>query len=156
MGNICRSPTGEGVFRKLLAERGMDGKIHVDSAGTISYHAGEHPDYRMQRAAARRGYELVGRARQIQRKDLRSFDLIIVMDRDNQADVLAIARDGDAVEHVRLLSEFLGDGWPVDVPDPYYGGAKGFDHVIDMIESACPRILESLLGTNDRDGGGRR
>ena len=142
MGNICRSPTGEGVMRQLLAEHGLDGEIHVDSAGTIAYHEGDPPDARMRAAAARRGYELEGRARQITARDAARFDLIIAMDRSNHADVVE-QLDGHTAD-VRLLSDFL-DAGPVDVPDPYYGGAQGFERALDMIEAACPHILEHLL-----------
>ena len=146
MGNICRSPTGEGVFRALVEREGCADAIAVDSAGTISYHRGEHPDSRMRHAASKRGYRLESRARQIRREDLDIFDLIIAMDSENLGDIRSLLRKGEPGEHIRLLSAFLPDGHPVDVPDPYYGGADGFDLVIDMIEEACPRILEHLRG----------
>ena len=155
MGNICRSPTGEGVFRALVDREGLVETVGVDSAGTISYHAGSRPDARMTRAAAARGYELGGRARQIRREDLRSFDLVVAMDRENRADILTLAAEGEPVAHVRLLSDFLEGEWPIDVPDPYYGGAEGFDRVLDMIEAACPRILAHLLAGDGREGAAR-
>ena len=147
MGNICRSPTGEGLMRQLVAEHGLEAEIEVDSAGTIAYHAGEPPDPRMREAAARRGYRLDGRARQIRREDFARFDLIVAMDRNNATDILALSGGGDGVNEaeVRLLSEFLPAGAPADVPDPYYGGAKGFETVLDMIEQACPAILARLV-----------
>jgi len=151
LGNICRSPTAEGVMYHLLAERGLEGAVEVDSAGTIAYHAGEGADPRMQRAAAERGYSLDSISRQVEPEDFEAFDLVVAMDRSNREDLEAMAPDG-TFGKVRLLSDFLSDGAPADVPDPYWGGAKGFGRVIDLIEEACPRILEELLGvTLDRE-----
>ena len=144
MGNICRSPAAEGLFRSLVEDRGLDQRIGVDSAGTLAYHAGERPDPRMRRAAARRGYELDGRARQVHDRDFQSHDLIIAMDRDNLRDLRAAA--GPRQDRLRLLSDFLPPGSPVDVPDPYYGDGDGFERVLDMVEDACPEILERLMG----------
>jgi protein-tyrosine phosphatase len=138
MGNICRSPTAEGVMRHLLAERGLDHEIEVQSAGTGGWHAGSPPDARSARAAAARGITLEGAARQVTRADFEEFDLLVAMDRDNLADLRAIAPPG--TEHkVRLL---LGDGR--DVPDPYYGGPHGFEHVLDLVEGACEQLLDEL------------
>ncbi len=149
MGNICRSPTGEAVMRHVVSDRGLDERIRVDSAGTISYHAGKRPDPRMREAGERRGYEFLSRARPIEPADLDRFDLVVAMDRENLEDIHALERHGVARERrraeVRLLSEFLPDGSEIDVPDPYYGGARGFEHVLDMIESACPAIVDHLL-----------
>jgi len=147
MGNICRSPTGEGVMKRLVAARGVADRVLVDSAGTISYHAGERPDRRMRAAAERRGYTLDSRARQLRREDLARFDMLIAMDESNHADILALDPAGGHQHKVFLLSEFLAAeaGWPRDVPDPYYGGSDGFDRVLEMIEAACAPILERLL-----------
>lgn len=146
MGNICRSPTGEGIFQHLLAERGLDDRVYVDSAGTIAYHVGNLSDPRMREAAHRRGYELTSRARQIQPEDLREFDLVIVMDEDNLHDVRELAATYDLpADPVRKLGEYLDPVMLPDVPDPYYGGAQGFEQVIDMIERACPKILDALF-----------
>ena len=147
MGNICRSPTGEGVFRRFVSEAGHDNVIHIDSAGTIGYHAGSPADPRMSEAAARRGYELDSRARQVKAEDINSFDLIVAMDHDNLMDLELLA--GQPGSHIRLLGTFL-DGVEDNrrarpVPDPYYGGQEGFDAVLDMIESACPALLEYCL-----------
>lgn len=146
MGNICRSPTGEAVFRHYVEQAGHADRIHIDSAGTIGYHVGHPPDPRMIEAAARRGYVLDSRARQVQRRDIDLFDLIVPMDHDNLLDVEALA--GGPRPHIRMLGSFLngGDNERAEaVPDPYYGGAAGFDAVLDMIESACPGILEHCL-----------
>lgn len=151
MGNICRSPTGEGLFRAHVDDQGLTDSIHIDSAGTISYHTGNAPDPRMTAAAARRGHHLEGQARQVRPDDFDRFDLIVAMDRENYSDLMDLgqAREGHLREdHLRLLSSFLPAGSPVDVPDPYYGGAQGFETVLDMIEAACPAILDFLLTTN--------
>ncbi len=144
MGNICRSPAGEGVFQALVESRGLTESVVVDSAGTIDYHAGNPADERMRQAATRRGYALLSRARQVTRGDLDEFSLVVAMDRDNLADLRTLARGRDT-DNVRLLSSFLDHKWGIDVPDPYYGGARGFEHVLDMIEAACPAILAHLL-----------
>lgn len=148
LGNICRSPAAEGVMRHLVSERGLDDLIRVDSAGTGAYHTGEPADPRMSRAAEKRGYELTSRARQIALEDYRGFDLIVAMDRENLRNLVDLAPD--RARHVRLLSSFLSPDSPSDVPDPYYGGAKGFETVLDMLEEACPTILEYLTMDWDR------
>jgi low molecular weight protein-tyrosine phosphatase len=144
LGNICRSQACEGVMRRLVAERGLDGEVAVDSAGTGDYHLGELADPRMRAAAAERGYELTHRARQVEPDDLDRFDLVLAMDRSNLRDLRRLA--GDRTDHVRLLSDFLPHGSLADVPDPYYGGAQGFESVLDLVEEACPRVLDHLLG----------
>ena len=145
LGNICRSPTGEGVFQHLVEERGLESQITSDSAGTIGYHEGNPADRRMREHASRRGYDLTSRSRKITTVDLDRFDLVIAMDRQNQSDILTL--DSSAT-NVKLLSDFLDDSWPVDVPDPYYGGSEGFETVLDMIEAACPVLLDELLENN--------
>ena len=142
MGNICRSPTGEGVFLDLLSREGLLDQFNVDSAGTIGYHTGHSADERMQDAANRRGFQLHSRSRKLAYVDLERFDLVIAMDRENLQDILAVHPEPSA--EIKLLSDFLGDQWPTDVPDPYYGGLDGFEYVMDMIEAACPQILKSL------------
>ncbi len=146
LGNICRSPTGEGVFRSLVEQQGHEEKVVVDSAGTIGYHEGNRADSRMREHAAKRGFDLQSRSRKIQTADIQRFDLVIAMDRQNLNDILSIEPDA---KNVCLLSDYLDDRWPVDVPDPYYGGAEGFETVLDMIEAACPKILDSLLGNGN-------
>jgi len=148
MGNICRSPAGEGVFRALVEQRGLTDAIDIDSAGTIDYHAGSPADARMRAAAAQRGYHLTSRARQITPDDIDAFDLIIAMDRANLLDIEATA--GGPREHIRMLGSYLPEATAnanadaPDVPDPYYGGGAGFERVLDMIETACPKILDHL------------
>ncbi len=142
LGNICRSPTAEGVMRRLVIERGLERQVHVDSAGTIRYHVGEPADPRMRNAATRRGYRLTSISRQFTTDDFDRFDLIVAMDRGNLHDIRSLeARPRD---QVKLFSEFLPEGFPPDVPDPYLGEA-GFDRALDIIERGCPAILEYLL-----------
>jgi protein-tyrosine phosphatase len=136
MGNICRSPTAEAVMRSLVEERGLDGDVEVDSAGTTRYHAGDRPDSRAVAAAARRGVAVSGRARQVTPADFAQFDLLVAMDEENRRDLLRVAPPG--TEHkVRRLAD-------VDVPDPYYGGPHGFDHVLDLVEAACRGLLDEV------------
>lgn len=146
MGNICRSPAGEGLFRAHLDQNGLSDAVRVDSAGTIAYHTGNPPDARMRRAAERRGFVLGGTARQVREDDLSSFDLVIAMDRENLSDLRRLAdRAGQGHDRLHLLSAFASNGGPEDVPDPYYGGEQGFETVLDMIEDACPALLEAVL-----------
>jgi protein-tyrosine phosphatase len=136
MGNICRSPTAEGVMRRLIDDAGLD--IEVDSAGIGGWHAGEPPDERATLAAQRRGVTLEGAARQVRPADFRRFDLLVAMDRGNLRELLELAPDDEAAAKVRLL---VADA---DVPDPYYGGDRGFETVLDMVEAACRELLDEL------------
>ena len=148
MGNICRSPAGEGVMRHLVAEHNLEAAVAIDSAGTIGYHTGKGADPRMKEAAAARGYSLQSRARQVTSNDLQEFDLVIAMDRSNYSELTYLSEQPRA--EIRLLSDFLDAAQPVDVPDPYYGGARGFETVLDMIESACPAILEHMMAESGK------
>jgi len=151
MGNICRSPTAEGVFREHARRHAPRLDIEVDSAGTHAYHVGEPPDPRTIAAATRRGIDLTGlRARQVLDDDFERFDLILAMDRLNHATLLDRSRP-EHHERIRTLLEFAGKTAPADVPDPYYGGAKGFDDVLDLVESA----VEGLLAEIRRRSGAR-
>jgi len=142
MGNICRSPAAEGVFRAMVARAGRSGAWEIASAGTIGMHAGELPDSRMRAAAARRGYELISRARRIERADFSRFDLILTMDEDNRRGVLALAGDETERARVRRLVDYCRRHPGVAaVPDPYYGGEAGFEHVLDLLEDACAGLL---------------
>jgi protein-tyrosine phosphatase len=149
MGNICRSPTAEGVMRRVLDEEGLADRVRVDSAGTGAWHIGEPPDERATLAARRRGVTLDGAAREVRPADFRDFGLLIAMDRGNLRELLAIAPDEEAAEKVRLLREFdpaaSGD---LDVPDPYYGADRGFETVLDMVEAACRGLLDELRAAN--------
>ena len=148
LGNICRSPTAEGVMRHLLRERGLDGEIEIDSAGTGGWHVGAAPDERATGAARRRGIALEGAARRVTPADFDDFDLLVAMDGENLQDLRAIAPDDDARRRVRLLREFdpASAGAPdLDVPDPYYGGPDGFDEVLDLVEAACRGLLDEVV-----------
>jgi protein-tyrosine phosphatase len=142
LGNICRSPTAEGVMRALVENAGLDGEIEIDSAGTGGWHAGEPADSRARAAARKRGYELTSIARKVRNSDFHEFDLILAMDRSNFEDLRAIA-PSEAVEKIRMLREF-GDGERLDVPDPYYGGADGFAEVLDIVERCCEALIEEV------------
>jgi protein-tyrosine phosphatase len=148
LGNICRSPTAEGVMRSLVAEAGLDGQIVVDSAGTAGWHIGDPPDRRSQAEARGRGVDLSGlRGRQVAVHDFEQFDLLLAMDADNHLDLVSLAPDADARAKVRLLREFdpaaVAAG-ELEVPDPYYGGPDGFALVFDAIERACRGLLDHL------------
>ncbi len=150
LGNICRSPTAEGVMRHVVAEAGMQDRVELDSAGTGSWHVGSPPDSRARDAAAGRGVELTGAARQVRPEDFAEFDLILAMDRSNLRDLRAVAGPGEAAEKVRLLREFdpaAGGGAgavDLDVPDPYYGAGGGFEEVFDLVDAACRGLLEEI------------
>jgi len=147
MGNICRSPTAEGVMRHLLREEGLEDEITIDSAGTGAWHVGNPPDRRATAAAAARGIVLEGAARQVRPSDFDDYDLLLVADRENLADLRAIAPGEAARAKVRLLREFdpASEGAPdLDVPDPYYGGPDGFEDVLDLVEAACRGLLTEI------------
>jgi len=145
MGNICRSPTAEGVFRKLVEERAPQLRIRIDSAGTHDYHVGEAPDPRAIAAAARRGIDLEAlRARQVEEADFERFDLVVAMDRLNR-EVLLDRSPEPYHERVRLMMEFAPSLEVEDVPDPYYGGAVGFERVLDLVEEAARGLLDEVL-----------
>lgn len=144
MGNICRSPLAEGVFRHIVAEAGLEDRFHLDSAGTGGWHEGQPADPRSIQVAAAHGVRLDGRARQVRSEDLRAFDLVLAMDRDNldALETLSAATGGTA--RLRLLREFDPDADGDEVPDPYYGGAQGFENVYRMIHAACQGLLAEL------------
>ncbi len=146
-GNICRSPTAEGVFRALTAARGLDGWIQSDSAGTHSYHVGEPPDSRSARAAAKRGYDLSSlRARKVSSQDFQDFDLVLAMDRGHHQ-ILSHLCPPDQSHRLRLFMDFAA-GWDEqDVPDPYYGEGDGFETVLNMIEDGANGLLDHLSAT---------
>lgn len=141
MGNICRSPTVEGVFTKLVHDAGLAHAFEIDSAGTIGHHAGDPPDPRSQRHAAKRGIDLSHlRARQVTRDDFERFDHVLAMDRDNLRALL----DRCPPEHRAKVRLFLEGETPDEVPDPYYGGADGFERVLDLAFSGSERLLKRL------------
>jgi len=140
LGNICRSPMAEGVFTHLAAERGLS--LEFDSAGTGGWHAGEAPDRRMQQTAHGHGIDITGlRARKFERADFDRFDIIYAMDESNQRDILALARSREDQEKVRLILNEVYPGENMSVPDPYYGGQNGFEHVYDLLKRAAENVL---------------
>jgi protein-tyrosine phosphatase len=144
MGNICRSPTAEGVMRKLLEERAPDLRIEVASAGTHAYHVGEPPDPRARRAAERRGVDLSSqRARRVAVEDFAYYDLVLAMDPLNRATLLELSPP-EFHHRIRLLLEFAPQLGREDVPDPYYGGGNGFEYVLDLVEEASLGVIEHL------------
>ena len=144
MGNICRSPAAEIVCKKMLSGSDLAGLVEIDSAGTIGYHAGKGPDPRMAATLKARGYPIFGKARQITAEDLDDFDLILVADEENLADVRRLDRDGSRAAKIRLLVDFCEDHDAPRVPDPYYGGQRGFEDVADLVEDACGGLLGTL------------
>ncbi|MES2316242.1 MAG: low molecular weight protein-tyrosine-phosphatase [Pseudomonadota bacterium] len=146
MGNICRSPTAEGVFRARAERAGLAGSLHIDSAGTHAYHVGHQPDTRSTDFAARRGYDLsTQRARQVDFKDFAAFDRIYAMDRDNLA-LLTKACPEEHRHKLGLFMQFASHSGSDVVPDPYYGDGNGFDLVLDYIEDASDGLLAILKG----------
>jgi len=139
MGNICRSPAAEGVFRQLVARAGREEEFHIDSAGTHGYHVGHPPDARMREAASRRGYPLESKARRLSIDDFEDFDLIVVMDEENFENVSALD-PGTRARVVRMV-DYCEAVEATHVPDPYYGGAAGFERVLDILEDACTGLL---------------
>ena len=150
MGNICRSPTAEGVFRRLVAERAPDLGIEIDSAGTHDYHVGDPPDRRAIEAALRRGVDIRSlRARMVEETDFERFDLVIAMDRLNR-ETLLDRSPTQYRDRVRLFLEFAPAIDEEDVPDPYYGGSVGFERVLDLAEEASMGLLDEVLSQSRR------
>ena len=145
LGNICRSPTAEAVMRHLVAQAGLEDRIEIESAGTGDWHVGEPRDRRSREVGERRGIPLAGRARQFVPADFARFDHVLAMDGKNLADLQAMAPDEASRRKVRLLRSY-DKASPVnaDVPDPYYGGAAGFDHVFDVCHAACAELLAEV------------
>jgi protein-tyrosine phosphatase len=147
LGNICRSPTAEGVMRHLVREQSLEDRIEIDSAGTGGWHVGAPPDERATAAAKRREIALEGSARRFEPDDFQSFDLILAMDAQNERDLKRLAPDDEARARVRLFREFdpaSRDAPDLDVPDPYYGGERGFEHVLDLVDAAARGLLDEL------------
>jgi len=145
LGNICRSPTAEGVFLALAEERGLRAEIRIDSAGTSGWHVGEAADKRSRATARERGVDLPSRSRQFSEEDFEHFDYVLAMDRANLQELHSLAPDGEALEKVHLFRDFDPEGPKgTDVPDPYYGGSHGFDDVFDLCEASARGLLDHL------------
>jgi len=149
MGNLCRSPLAEGVFRHQAVQRGAADLFLIDSAGTGDWHVGEEADERVRRVAARRGVNLDGTARQVKRRDFRRFDYILCMDEDNREDLLEM---GAPAGKVRLLLECDPQAPMHEVPDPYFGDLDGFELVYRLLDSACRALLDQLLAEHAAGG----
>ena len=144
LGNICRSPAAEGVFKHMLRQRGITGRFEIDSAGTYSGHAGELPDPRMRSHAARRGYLLEHRSRPVRPDDFEKFDLILGMDDYNIDTLRSMADSPEEAAKVKRVTDYCRH-YPVDcIPDPYDGGADGFENVLNILEDACEGIIEDF------------
>lgn len=146
LGNICRSPAGEGVFTKKLKEAGLEENFEVDSAGTVSYHIGDTADERMIKHCRERGYDITPhRARLLIKTDLKEYDLILAMDRSNYRNILALDRNGEYSHKVRMMTEFVRSERVAEVPDPYYDGPEAFHYVIDLLEEGSDNLLKEIL-----------
>lgn len=146
LGNICRSPAAEGVFKDLVEKKKLSHDIHIDSAGTCANHIGETADPRMQMAAKERGLSLTSRGRQFVAADFKKFDKIIVMDQSNFEDVLSLDHSGEYAHKVHKMTNFSSKKFSDfdNVPDPYYGGQEGFDLVLDLLQDSCQKLLDDL------------
>jgi protein-tyrosine phosphatase len=144
LGNICRSPSAENIMNQLVEQAGLSDRIVCDSAGTGAYHVGEPPDRRMSYAAAKRGLQLKGRARQFVPQDFEKFDRIFAMDRSNYQNMLRLDAQGNYQNKVELICSYCSDHTDSEVPDPYYGGDAGFNYVLDLLYDACGNLLAEL------------
>ncbi|TVP78957.1 MAG: low molecular weight phosphotyrosine protein phosphatase [Puniceicoccaceae bacterium] len=144
MGNICRSPAAHCYMQHLVDQAGLTEQFDIESAGTIGFHQGATPDSRMQAVMKARGIPVIGRSKHLDSFDLEHYDLILAMDESNLADACALDPKGQYRKKIKLFSEYCSEHAITDVPDPYYGGEDGFDHVMDIIEDGCRNLLKSL------------
>lgn len=144
LGNICRSPSAEGIFKSILKDHGLEDDFFVDSAGTSAYHVGEKSDSRMSKCASKRGYHLTSLSRQIILRDLDDFDYIVAMDESNYMEINNLDVEHLFKEKILMINDFSYNYINTDVPDPYYGGSDGFDNVIDILEESCRGFLDYL------------
>lgn len=150
LGNICRSPSGEGIFKKLVKEKGLDKKYHIDSAGTSGWHTNELPDRRMRSHGERRGYIFDSRSRKFVSEDFDKFDYILAMDDNNYYDILSLSPDPESEQKVHRMVDFLQKLSHDHIPDPYYSGAEGFELVLDLLEDACQGLLNKIESANGK------
>ena len=152
MGNICRSPAAEGIFRKFAENANLGKQITVDSAGTIDYHSGELPNARMRKHALTRGYDLDSRARQFNpKKDFIDFDYIITMDNDNYSNITNLDHKNQYSNKILKMADFISDKNVREVPDPYYGGSEGFEFVINILEDGSKNLLTKIKDDLERN-----
>ena len=144
LGNICRSPAAQGIFEHYVRENGLQDRIEADSAGTYGGHRGELPDRRMRTAALYRGFALTHQSRQVKSIGLLDFDLVIAMDDQNYEDLMHIAPSVEATHKIRRMADFLTTRRISYIPDPYYMGAEGFSHVLDLLEESCSNLLTCI------------
>jgi protein-tyrosine phosphatase len=152
MGNICRSPAGHCVLQHLVNEVGLADAFEIESAGTIGFHVGSPPDARMQQVMRQRGIPVIGESRQLKAADLEYYDLILAMDQDNFEGALSLDRTGQYQDKIKLFCEYCTEHDEREVPDPYYGGDRGFDHVMDLIEDGCRNLLKELSAGETPNG----
>ena len=151
LGNICRSPAAENIMNHLVAKSSLSTDIECDSAGTANYHSGNPPDRRMQAAAVKRNIPMIGSARQFTAADFTAFDLILAMDRENYQNILALDPQQQYRDKIKLMCDFASKHPDQEVPDPYFGGAEGFDYVIDLLTDACGGLLAQLESTGSKN-----
>lgn len=144
LGNICRSPTAEGIFQHLVNERGLQSYFYIDSAGTSAYHIGEPANSKSRQTAKERGIELKSRARRFENEDLGEFDMIVAMDHENLENIKALDKSGTFEEKIVMLREYDPSPDDGEVPDPYYGGMDGFQNVFDIVKRSCENLLDEL------------
>ena len=148
LGNICRSPAAHAIFEHYVREDGLQDRIYVDSAGTYGGHSGSQPDRRMRTAALYRGFAVTHIARQVRAIDMMDFDMIVAMDDQNYEDLMHMAPSVEATHKVRRMAEFFTTRKLSYIPDPYYMGAEGFSHVLDLLEEACRNLLDAIKKEN--------
>ena len=144
MGNICRSPAGHCVLQHLVDEAGLSDQFEIESAGTIGFHHGAPPDSRMQEVMRERGIPVIGSSQQLELADLDYYDLILAMDQDNLSGARSLDLNGQYSGKIKLFCDYCTEHDETEVPDPYYGGDRGFDHVMDLIEDGCQHLLKVL------------
>lgn len=150
LGNICRSPAAEGIFKKMVEENNLSYRIIADSAGTSGYHNGELPDPRMRSHGARRGYKFNSLSRKFMISDFDDFDIILAMDDNNYHNILNMATDIESQNKVFRMVDFLSNHLKDHIPDPYYSGADGFELVLDLLEDGCASLLAKIMADNFR------
>lgn len=148
LGNICRSPVAEGIFKKMVEENNLSNRIIADSAGTSGYHNGELPDPRMRSHGAKRGYKFNSLSRKFMISDFDDFDIILAMDDNNYHNILNMATDIESQNKVFRMADFLSNHLNDHIPDPYYSGADGFELVLDLLEDGCASLLTKIMDDN--------
>ena len=149
LGNICRSPAAEGIFKAIVDMGGLEDKFVIDSAGTYSGHRGELPDRRMRRAASERGYHLTHRSRPVSSLDFLDFDLIVAMDDNNYTDLMHLAPSVETSRKIVRMADYFTDSTVTYVPDPYYMGTDGFELVLDLLEGACSKLFDHIMSLDN-------